>query len=210
MYFPKSQIKTGLHTNGSEYVLINTLQEYIGYYFETSTGKKYTGKSPNKFSIELIPYNSQFGITGPITPSPALQTNTFIPETILTPLSDFTNKAYKNFVKDKPRAIPQSGLTYPTEEEKKRGLFTRYFCKKNNEHRYIEIIKPTYDRLINKNTNIAWDLYTAASLRWAIKGNPDLIYSFNNSSVTDIEREFNFLGFSQYFKGKFLQYYVEE
>ena len=44
MYYPKSQVKTGLYTNGNEYALITTQKEYVGYYFETSSGKKYTGK----------------------------------------------------------------------------------------------------------------------------------------------------------------------
>ena len=47
MYFPKSQIKTNQITNGDEYQYLNSGIEYIGYYFTTSTGKIYTGKTPD-------------------------------------------------------------------------------------------------------------------------------------------------------------------
>ena len=38
-YYPKSQIKPNLYTNGGEYTLIDTGEIYKGYYFKTSTGK---------------------------------------------------------------------------------------------------------------------------------------------------------------------------
>ena len=54
-YFPLSQIKTNLYTNGGEFALTTTKQEYVGYYWTTSSGKTYTGKTPNDINIvELI------------------------------------------------------------------------------------------------------------------------------------------------------------
>ena len=56
MYFPKSQIKSNLYTNGGEYVLSTTKQDYKGYYYEVSTGQKFTGKTPQDGpNISLIP-----------------------------------------------------------------------------------------------------------------------------------------------------------
>ena len=46
-YYPKSQIKTNLYTNGEELILSNTNEDYIGYYYEISNGDKFTGKYPN-------------------------------------------------------------------------------------------------------------------------------------------------------------------
>jgi len=235
-YYPKSQVKTGLYTNGSEYVLSTNQKDYIGYYFETSTGKKYTGKSPNNSSIELIPFNSSFGVTGPIPLNYPLQTNPIIPETIIssTATSDLPVEVstiislninddqnityasnndtfiYSSTFDTKPRAIPQFGLTYPTNQEKEKGTFTRYFCKKNNELKYFEITAPTHNKLVNKNDNIAWDLYTAISVPWKIKGNSNTVFSANESTVNSIEIKDSLFAFSQYFKNKFLQYYVEE
>jgi hypothetical protein len=225
MYYPKSQVKTGLYTNGSEYVVSTTQQDYIGYYFEVSNGKKYTGTNPNNSAIELTPFNSSFGITGPITQTSTLQTNPIIPETIVAPVTITTptvspedvirysngnnTSTYSTTFNAKPRAIPQFGLTYPTDQEKQKGIFTRYFCKKNNELRYMEITKSTHDRLVNKNDNIAWDLYTSVSIPWRISGDISQAYSSNQASVFQVEGQNSFIAFSQYFKGKFSQYYVE-
>ena len=61
MYFPLSQIKPNLYTNGGEYILSTTRKEYKGYYFETSNGKKLTGKTPqdgpNIILLNLSPTN---------------------------------------------------------------------------------------------------------------------------------------------------------
>ena len=41
-YYPKSQIKSNLFTNGKEYSLSSTKEEYTGYYYKISNGNKYT------------------------------------------------------------------------------------------------------------------------------------------------------------------------
>ena len=46
MYFPKTQVITDLYTNGNEYMTSNNNQIYVGYYWETSFGEKFTGKNP--------------------------------------------------------------------------------------------------------------------------------------------------------------------
>jgi hypothetical protein len=38
-YYPKSQIKPNLYTNGEEYILSTTKEEYKGHYYKISTGK---------------------------------------------------------------------------------------------------------------------------------------------------------------------------
>lgn len=225
MYYPKSQIKTGFITNGNEYILSTTLENYKGFYFKTSTGKVFTGKNPNKSSIRLLPFNSRYN-TATDSNSPTLS-NKNNPEKTIAPVTkqaailspedfdkyakyDSNSSLYSNTVEVKTRTIPQFSPTYPTEKEKEKGVFTRYFCKKNNERRYIEISKSTYNKLINKNDNIAWDLYTGFSFLWSIKGDRDKTYIRNQASVFKIENQLKYLGFSKYFKGKFLQYYLEE
>ena len=52
-YYPKSQVKTNLYTNGGELIVYSTKEEYKGYYFETSTGKKYAGKR-QPFSLAVL------------------------------------------------------------------------------------------------------------------------------------------------------------
>jgi hypothetical protein len=45
MYYPKSQIKPNLYTNGGEFILSTTKKEYKGYYYKISTGQIYWKKS---------------------------------------------------------------------------------------------------------------------------------------------------------------------
>ena len=55
MYYPKSQIKPNLYTNGGEFILSTTKEDYKGNYYTVSNGKKYTGKNPqDKPNILLI------------------------------------------------------------------------------------------------------------------------------------------------------------
>jgi len=54
-YIPKNKIKSNLHTLGGEFAYISNNVEYIGDYHELSTGKFFTGKTPNSLNIkELI------------------------------------------------------------------------------------------------------------------------------------------------------------
>ena len=54
-YYPLSQIKQNLYTNGGEYILSSTKEDYKGNYYTVSNGKKYTGKNPqDKPNILLI------------------------------------------------------------------------------------------------------------------------------------------------------------
>ena len=63
MYFPQSQIKTDLYTNGGEFVLLSTNQNYQGPYWSTSSGKYYTKKNPQD-----IPYEELIKLTSsPLT-----------------------------------------------------------------------------------------------------------------------------------------------
>jgi len=48
MYFPKSQIKTNLYTNGGEFIIQNSSSPYVGYYYETSNGQYFSGRNPNE------------------------------------------------------------------------------------------------------------------------------------------------------------------
>ena len=64
-YYPKSQIKSGLYTNGGEYTLVpppnNTdAVEYVGYYYQTSNSTRFTGKTPQDGPSQVLyPINNQ-------------------------------------------------------------------------------------------------------------------------------------------------------
>lgn len=195
MYYPKSQIKPNLFTNGGEYILSTTQEEYKGYYYRISSGQAYTGKNPQQGYNILLTQISQ----------------TSTQETIQSPLKEI--RPLTNFEYNAPnaplvRSIPQFNPTIPTDQNKQNGQFTRYFCKKNNELVYSEINLETYTQLSTQNPQIAWDLYTPVSLTWQIQGDKNSVYASNQSSVYLVEKNQNWYGFSQYFKGDFLKYYL--
>jgi hypothetical protein len=59
-YYPKNKIQSNLYTSGDEYVLASTKESYSGYYYKLSTGKFFTGRTPNDSnSKELIKIESK-------------------------------------------------------------------------------------------------------------------------------------------------------
>jgi hypothetical protein len=210
MYYPKSQIKTNLYTSQQQYVFPNTQTYYEGFYYETSTGNSYTGKFPGDGNNILITLSQK---SDPIIdPTPEDQILYYLEgikeEDIYNELDP---NAYYDLTKknDTPRSLPNFIPGNPTPKEIQQGVFRRYFCKKNNEIKYIEIDQITYDKLSKKDPQIAWDLYSPTSISWLFKGNKELIYASNKSLVESIERRLKWHGFSQYFQDKFLKYYLE-
>jgi hypothetical protein len=214
-YYPLSQIKTDLYTNGGEYSLSTNKGRYVGYYYEVSTGQKYTGKNPqDKPNILLIPIT----LTNEVDPTiPFVQSNLGNLITLNNVVGRDQAKQFEfdtSFIPPpslniNPRLIPKFNPTLPTSQDQQNGQFTRYFCKKNNEVLYLEIDKETHDKLRSRNAQIAWDLYSPVSLIWQIKGNKEQVFNSNRASAIAIEQNLKWYGFSQYFQDKFLKYYVE-
>jgi len=210
-YYPKSQIKTNLYTSGGEYSLIppnySTPQNpYIGYYHKLSNGRTYTGKTPtdgprqNLYALESI-------ISDPLSNTQIIiDYNTIEPN-----LNDITNQynTIPGINVPKPRLIPPYNPTIPTQQNYNLGVFTRYFCKKNNEYKYLEIDKKTYDLLSARSKDIAWDLYSPLSTLWYITGNKESTAKANKGLVNLIETQQKWYGFSQYLKDQYLKYYLE-
>jgi len=192
-YYPKSQVKTSLYTPGNEYALSTTGENYIGYYYETSTGQAFSGKNPQQgLNIPLVIF----------TPSPSNSPQFDGPSTQITSLNSTISPSLPT------RFLPPPNPTLPTDQDKQKGQFTRYFCKKTNELVYIEISKTTFTQLSTKSPDIAWDLYDPISLLWQIEGNKEQVYKSNKISVQLIEQRNKWYGFSQYFKDKYLKYYL--
>lgn len=186
-YYPKSQIHSSLYTNGGEYVLSTTKKEYFGNYFKVSNNLAYTGTSPdNKPNILLNPI---FDIDGD---GSHIGVND-------NPLEVDTTMFYPNSNVSKGELfIPQFNTPLPTSDEYKKEVFTRYFCKKTNENKYIEINQITYTKLQTKDSSILWSLYTPFSLQWKISSNESQNFEYNYSSVSNIETITGFTDFSNY------------
>jgi hypothetical protein len=211
MYFPKSQIKPNLYTNGGEYILSTTKEGYSGYYYEISNGQKFTGKNPTDKPNTLL--TKTYNID-PLSIPTSPNTTTYIqiandqPKYFPEPYNNFDTEEYFNrfqLSKDSIyRSIPNFNQTLPTPQEVETGQYTRYFCKKNNELIYLEIDKNTFTQLQNKESKIAWDLYTPTSIVWNTrKAGLEPNIPPNYTSVLKIEKDLKWYGFSQYFKDNF-------
>ncbi len=191
-YFPLSQIKTNLVSNG-EFALVGNQEIYYGPYWKTSTGKYFTGKTPQDLPTrEIIPISQSPVATDDIELTPSLDSINYNSITITTP-------TYSN--------IPQYIPTQPTEQDYQNGEFTRFFAKKTNELIYIEIDQPQYDRLLSKNPDILWQLYLPFSLPWQITGDKEQVArtNFNITELTSQRLQLPRLG--DYLNNNYLKYY---
>jgi len=217
-YYPKSQIRTNLYTTDG-YFLATTKEEYSGYYYEVSSGKRFTGKTPDDgLNIRLLPGNiiedptlnfaqsSNFlrtiEVYGQMQDGVDYQITDYSPNTIRLDTTFYIdpNKA-------RPRVIPPPQNTIPTEKDYEIGKFQRYFTKKNNELRYMEISKEIFEKLSSQQKTIAWDLYTPISIIWTLTGEQDKTFLTNKNIVTLTENQNKLYGFTQWFKDDFLKYH---
>ena len=192
-YYPKSQIKTNLYSN-NEFVLITNNQLYKGFYWKNSSGKFFTGKTPQDTpNIELIPISDNFTQTDDIELSPSLDTQQY-------------NESLGNNLQFQGN-IPQYNPNLPTNQDYQIGEFRRYFCKKTNELIYIEIDENTYNLLISKDLSILWTLYTPFNLPWSLTGEKQQVAITNRDMVLLTQFRLKLAGFETYLKKDYLKYY---
>jgi hypothetical protein len=180
MYFPKSQITSNLYTNGNEFVLSTTQEIYIGFYFKISTGKIFTGKTPNdRPNIELIPLISNENILTP------LENNFQSNYSTTTNIFEQSNEIYLDLKSEIPlvKFIPTYSPTLPTSQDYQNGEFQRYFCKKTNEIKYIEINKEQFGKLVAQDPQIEFSLYQPFIITWIISGDKDAVAKTNRNIV---------------------------
>lgn len=191
-YFPLSQIKINLYSNG-EFVQSNNQELYTGYYWKNSLGKYYTGKSPqDEPTIELLPISDSSRQTDIIESTPSLDTITYSETTLTQP-------TYSN--------IPPYFATLPTEQDYQTGEFRRYFCKKSNEILYIEISKTSYDLLESKSDSLLWQLYIPFNLPWKLTGGKEEVFRVNRNITILTSQRLQLPKLGEYLKNDYLKYY---
>lgn len=219
MYYPKSQIKTNLYTNGDEYVIKLTQTPYTGYYYLTSTGKSFTGKTPddrpNQELIKVEPVVKDEG--NPLTviiPSTATIFSSHNPGAINSVTSLDYNSALdyaqlKNVnVYDPPiKLLPYYSPSLPTQQNYQNGEFQRYFCKKTNDIIYIEINQDQFDKLVAKDSQIEFSLYKPFTITWVLTGDKQQVAKVNRNIVELISFRQKLPKFDQYLKFDFTKYY---
>ena len=220
MYIPKNRIKTNLFTPGDEYMVKETKEMYTGYYHSLWTGKFYSGKNqnePNK--LELVPFMPQDGIgTDDIPPNLedvnviALFTND--PDPIVDEdqwnqgdIKTYLRVTDQDTEDDQPREVPFQAYPRPTKEDYELGVFTRYFCVKINEPRYLEINKEVYDKLDKQDLNWVWELYKVFSIQWTLKGNRNAVIIANRNQTLIAQRRIKKIGLSGFLQEDWLKFY---
>jgi hypothetical protein len=200
MYYPLSQIKTNLHTNGGEFVISSTKENYIGYYFKTSAGEYFTGRNQNDLPNQ------------PLTPSDILSPSTSpVVESITIENINIFNVEYdilKNTDVNQTTLLPIYTLTFPSPQDYQVGEFRRFFCKKTNEIQYIEIDPKQYSLLTNKDPQILWQLYFPFNIPWSISGQVDIVARTNKNIVELTIKQLKLPRFNDYLKNDYLKYFV--
>ena len=193
MYYPKSQISAPLYTSGKEYLLNG--KNYVGNYWVDSKGNKYSGKSPQNPPNYLLTRVSEDVSKREIQPA-----SLFIKE------EDYYIAKKEKFVQIAP-SPPTPSVTFPTDEEYETGEFQRYFVKKRNEIKYVEINKATYRLFTSKNQSVQWQLYSPIRISWFLTGKRSKVYEINRNIVLLYQRNSGIFGFLESFKNKFTKYF---
>ena len=202
MYFPKSQIKTNLYTKGNELYYSTDNREYVGFYFETSTGEYYTGKTPSdKPNTLLIKKQPQSNNNVPLDDSPSS-----IPQTKQTSLWSIEYLRLNPQAQTSPLP-PTQFYPQPTPEDYSIGEFQRYFVKRTNEPKFIEINKTQYDKYLSKDPQVAYQLYIPFTIPWEISGDRNNVFNINKNTVERIEQRQQLWGLKSYFKDRYTQFY---
>ena len=203
MYYPKSQITPDLYTNGKEFVYSNSEKEYIGFYFQTSDGKYFTGRNPNDPPVQeiKIPTDSRLDDAEEGT------IGSYTEDTLLYLVPDVYANAQNMGIDDIPPSPPKQIISLPTEKNYKLGEYQRYFASKNNEIKFTEIDYDQYSKFINQESDVDYLLYTAFSFPWLIAGNRSNVINVNKKTVERIQDKLNLVGFTSYFIGKLDQYF---
>lgn len=196
MYYPKSQIKTNLSTLGGEFVILRTKEPYSGFYWKTSKGEFFTGKSPEDgvpLELERTTLTSQ--------DSHKIETlnldHEHHPNNYYLAHESYDIARGNRNVQEKRNPLSSK----PKIGEK---ITERYFVSKTNELIFIEVSKLEYTKFKDKNPGVNWSLYQPIKINWKTDGTQEEAYLYNKTEVL----KQNILGFEQYFRGKFDNYWL--
>jgi hypothetical protein len=208
-YFPLSQIKTNLFTNGYEFTtdITDTTNSYSGYYWKTSKGKYYTGKTPQD-----LPTQELFKIPNLELSTSQLPTidnsNSILNITVFDgdPITENYLKI-KGINPNTTNYVPYYNPVIPTQQDYQIGQFRRYFVKKTNEVIYIETNKQTVEKIVAKDPQILWQLYYPFFIDWQLTGDKQEVAKVNRNMVLLASRRQNLPALSLYLREDYTKYY---
>jgi hypothetical protein len=200
-YYPKNRIITNLYTNGNEYAVESTGQVYKGYYHKLYTGELFTGKTPEDKPVEKL-------INLPDVPEELHSDVNFTP--VYTSEVAYGNLEYLNIINPSlaPKNLPYPIVPQPTPQDYQIGEFRRYFAKKINEVKFIEINKDTYDNLNSQNSSWLWELYQVFFIPWSITGDKQTVAKTNQNIVMLTMQRLNIYGFDKFLKENYIKFWL--
>ena len=201
MYYPKSQITTNLYTNGDKLMYKSNSIPYMGYYWTTSTGKVYTGKTPDDTPTEeLIELNI-----------PRASQNLTNQEVTFNNVESNVNpslRVYSSLIPSPSRLfLPTYFQPQPTSQDYQTGEFRRYFVKKTNELIYIEVSENTYNNILNQNSQWSWQDYLPFNIPWSISGDKLTVAKTNKNIVDLIMLRLSLYKFNDYLRNDYTKFY---
>lgn len=215
-YYPLSQVKTNLYTDGTEYETSNGTP-YTGHYFKTSTGQLFTGRTPKDLpNLELFPLvtNEIVPTTNPNTRDQyqvkgAFELGDVDPEVNPDLLENVYIYNEYTFITGTPQPtnLPYYQPELPTEDDYSIGEFRRYFCKKTNELKYIEINEDQYNLLVEKSDSILWSLYQPFYLNWELTGDKEKVAKTNKNITELTSQRKKLFRLGDYLKNNYIKYY---
>jgi hypothetical protein len=213
-YYPKNRIKTNLYTEGREYAIESTGQPYKGYYHKLYTGELFTGKTPSdglnlKLILQSLNIISDVSSDFPQSKG-ALEPGDIDP--IIDEIYLKSANIYDEYINltgnPKVKSLPYPITPQPIPQDYQLGEFRRYFAKKINEIKFIEINKDTYDNLNSQNSSWLWELYQVFFIPWSISGDKQAVAKTNRNIVMLTMQRLNIYGFNKFLKENYTKFWL--
>jgi len=163
-YTPKYKIQRGF-TEGNEYIIRNTNENYVGLYHIYPNGAIYSNGELTADSVELI--------RNLFNDSP----------------NNLTYFTLRNLTFDRYR-YPVFYLPLPTDDDYKIGILTRYFAQKINEPDVIIEIDSKQAKSANRSNKVGINRYiwNVQAVEWTITGDTEQVTKANKKVLSFSEQ----------------------
>jgi hypothetical protein len=203
IYYPKTQIRTNLFTNGDEFINSITKELYVGNYYETSLNQQFTGKNPqDPNSVPLIPIDETA-----LNPTQTNAENDLVLDVRFTE----PNYAYSIITKQNPNTpqptYPKFYFAKPTQQDYQNTQFNRFFYKTLSGEKYVEISQNDYNSLINKEVKFLYQSVLAIVLPWQLTGIQEEVFKINARTTQNVENQYGIKGLGLYLNFDYTKFY---
>lgn len=163
IYYPDTQIQKNLYTYGNEWMLMESWENYTGFYHKYITGEVFTEKEWNpQTSKKLVRFKNR--------------SNSFFKYADLTSFQKI-NGVKKEIITDRNTVFtryraPRAIVRQSTNDEIINGVMERYFIYKRNEPNrvFFEIDKKQSDTYNTSKAGINNKLYGLLKFSWKLDG----------------------------------------